>query len=39
MNFDNMPELHWPLGYAYALGLMALVCIALYLLFRRRHWL
>src|SRR6266545_830909 len=39
MNFDNMPELHWPLGYAYALGLMALVCLALYLLFRRRHWL
>lgn len=39
MNFDNMPELHWPLGYLYALGLMVLTCSALYVLFRRRHWL
>ena len=23
MNFDHMPELHWRLGYALALGLMA----------------
>ena len=24
MNFDHMPELHWRLGYAWALGLMAI---------------
>ncbi|MCP9848620.1 magnesium/cobalt transporter CorA [Cyanobium sp. Morenito 9A2] len=37
MNFDNMPELHWRYGYAYAMGLMALVAlIQLYWLWRRR---
>ena len=39
MNFDHMPELHWLLGYPFALGLMALVCVALYLVFKRRRWL
>jgi magnesium transporter len=39
MNFTNMPELHWTAGYPFALGLMALVCLTLYAIFRRRGWL
>jgi magnesium transporter len=39
MNFDFMPELNWPLGYPYALGLMALVGGLVALWFRRRKWL
>jgi len=38
MNFD-MPELHWPLGYPFALGLMVLSAIVPYLYFKRRGWL
>lgn len=39
MNFDNMPELHWQLGYPFAIGLMALVCVGLHQIFKRRGWL
>ncbi len=39
MNFDNMPELHWELGYPFALGLMALTSLTLWLIFRARGWL
>ena len=39
MNFDHMPELHWRLGYPFALALMALCLIGLYLVFKRRGWL
>jgi magnesium transporter len=39
MNFDNMPELHWHLGYAYALALMALCVVVLGAYFRRINWL
>jgi magnesium transporter len=39
MNFDHMPELHWTLGYPFALSLMALVSVALYFLFKRRSWI
>jgi magnesium transporter len=39
MNFDHMPELHWILGYPFAIALMALVCGSLYLVFKRRDWL
>jgi magnesium transporter len=39
MNFDVMPELHWALGYPFALGLMAVISIGLWLVFRRRGWL
>jgi magnesium transporter len=45
MNFDasvsplNMPELRWYWGYPFALGLMALIVIALLMFFRRRDWL
>jgi len=39
MNFDNMPELSWSLGYPFALLLMALLSGLLYLAFKRKGWL
>jgi magnesium transporter len=39
MNFEHMPELGWVLGYPFALTLMAVICVGLYVLFRRRDWL
>jgi magnesium transporter len=39
MNFQNMPELHWYLGYPFALGLMVLAGVVLYALFKRRGWI
>ena len=39
MNFRNMPELKWHLGYPMALGLMLVVCAGLFALFKRRHWI
>jgi magnesium transporter len=39
MNFKYMPELHWVLGYPFALSLMLLVSGSLYLAFKRRGWL
>ncbi len=39
MNFDVMPELHWTFGYPYAIGLMILFALVLYVVFKRRNWL
>jgi magnesium transporter len=39
MNFHHMPELLWRGGYPFSLGLMALMCLTLYVVFRRRQWL
>ncbi|ERG64739.1 MULTISPECIES: magnesium and cobalt transport protein CorA [Agrococcus] len=39
MNFRTLPELHWGLGYPFALLLMVLLAGGLYLAFRRRGWL
>ncbi|MFI6548190.1 magnesium and cobalt transport protein CorA [Streptomyces prunicolor] len=39
MNFDRMPELHWVLGYPFAILLMAAVCTSLYVIFKRKDWL
>ncbi|MEV4916738.1 magnesium and cobalt transport protein CorA [Streptomyces tirandamycinicus] len=39
MNFVNMPELHWRLGYPFAITLMGVVCVSLYVIFKRRDWL
>ncbi|MFJ6868574.1 magnesium and cobalt transport protein CorA [Streptomyces termitum] len=39
MNFDTMPELHWTLGYPFAVVLMAGVCASLYMVFKRKDWL
>src|ERR671921_58801 len=39
MNFDHMPELHWAAGYPFALALMVMVSVTLYVVFKRRGWL
>ncbi|WP_310963500.1 magnesium/cobalt transporter CorA [Nocardioides terrisoli] len=39
MNFDRMPELHWPLGYAYALILMATSSLTVWIICKRAGWL
>ncbi len=39
MNFHFIPELHWHYGYFYALGLMAVLSVLLYRLFKRSGWL
>ncbi|WP_188187819.1 magnesium/cobalt transporter CorA [Nonomuraea sp. SYSU D8015] len=39
MNFEHMPELKWAWGYPFALFLMALISLVLYVVFKRRDWL
>ncbi|MGW0554175.1 magnesium and cobalt transport protein CorA [Streptomyces sp. NPDC002926] len=39
MNFESMPELKWAAGYPFAILLMAVVCVSLYFIFKRRDWL
>jgi len=39
MNFDAMPELHWRFGYLYAIGMMGLVSVGLYGIFKGRRWI
>ncbi len=39
MNFEEMPELSWGLGYPFALALMVVIAAALYALFKRRGWI
>jgi magnesium transporter len=39
MNFEHMPELSWPLGYAWALGLMVGSAVGLWVYFKRKGWL
>lgn len=44
MNFNtghpwNMPELEWPFGYLYCLGLMATIATGMVLFFKRKRWL
>jgi magnesium transporter len=39
MNFTHMPEIAWPLGYPFAVVLMFLCGVGLYLGFKRRGWL
>ncbi|MEV5242749.1 magnesium and cobalt transport protein CorA [Streptomyces cinnamoneus] len=39
MNFETMPELKWAFGYPFAILLMAVVCVSLYFIFKRRDWL
>jgi magnesium transporter len=39
MNFENMPELRWHLGYLFALGLMALASLTVWILSKRAGWL
>ena len=39
MNFDFMPELHWLLGYPFALVLMVIAGVTPYWYFQRKGWL
>lgn len=39
MNFDIMPELTWKYGYFLVVGVMASICIGLYVRFKRARWL
>jgi magnesium transporter len=39
MNFDIMPELHWPLGYPLALAMMVVSAALPILYFKRKGWL
>ncbi|MBX3018726.1 MAG: hypothetical protein KF767_12610 [Bdellovibrionaceae bacterium] len=39
MNFKHIPELEWVAGYPMALGLMAVIVIAIYVYFNRKGWL
>lgn len=39
MNFTHMPELDWRLGYPMSLGLMLLVAVVLYAVFKVKNWL
>jgi magnesium transporter len=39
MNFENMPELKTQYGYYVVVGVIALLCSALYLRFKRARWL
>jgi magnesium transporter len=39
MNFSDMPELHWRLGYPAVLIFIVVLCTVLYWRFRRSGWL
>jgi magnesium transporter len=39
MNFNHMPELHWLLGYPFALVLMLVTSVSLYAVFKQRGWI
>jgi magnesium transporter len=39
MNFNHMPELHWLLGYPFALVLMVVTSVSLYAVFKQRGWI
>jgi magnesium transporter len=39
MNFDNMPELHWDMGYGFVWGVMIALGATLLFFFRRKKWL
>ncbi|MDQ2654897.1 MAG: magnesium/cobalt transporter CorA [Chloroflexota bacterium] len=39
MNFANMPELDWQFGYLFAIGLMAVIGVTEFLVFKQIDWL
>jgi magnesium transporter len=39
MNFEHMPELKWEYGYFAIITLISVICIWLYMRFRRAGWL
>ncbi len=38
MNFINMPELNWEIGYYIVLGLMAMIAVSMFLWFKVKGW-
>jgi len=39
MNFDYMPELHYPWAYPATLGVMLAVTLYMLVFFRRKRWI
>jgi magnesium transporter len=39
MNFEHMPELKWDYGYPLVLAVTAIICLTLYVRFKRAGWL
>ena len=39
MNFQHMPELRWQYGYPFAISMMVIVVLIIYIWFRRKKWL
>ncbi|HEX7401161.1 MAG TPA: magnesium/cobalt transporter CorA [candidate division Zixibacteria bacterium] len=39
MNFENMPELKWRVGYFMVLGIMVIIAVFMLFNFRKRKWL
>ncbi len=39
MNFEHMPELGWTYGYPLVMGVVTVMCIALFRLFKKSGWL
>ncbi len=39
MNFQHLPEVAWKYGYAFALGLMVVSVVLLYIYFKKEDWL
>ncbi len=39
MNFEFMPELHWQLGYPFAIGLMIISTLLILLIFKLKKWM
>jgi magnesium transporter len=39
MNFEHMPELHWPWGYPFVLLLMFTITLLMLLYFRKKTWI
>lgn len=39
MNFDSMPELHWPIGYGFAAFLIVATTVGQVWYFRKKRWI
>ena len=39
MNFTYMPELDWPWGYPFVMGLMLMLAMGMLWIFRNKHWI
>jgi magnesium transporter len=39
MNFAHIPELNWPFGYLFALGIMLMVSLGMILFLKKKNWI